>query len=248
MLLRSLPLALCTLVFALLHSSSASAASFPARYTLEHRLDSTSEWTTRGQVTLLNSTAGSFEQVQRASDLLGDVKQSDAEGRYLMRLVGGDGKGSQVVATKKCLITALIPGSWSHDVLTLVLPSHPSSTPLMSYSVVGLPPLNPSNGCPRQPIPRKGGSLINRDTQLKIQVEEQETAAEPVLRTPPRPRADGQVGGETPPPQKSFIQKYWFYIVPILVLLAMPSEPPASASGEGGGDAGSAGPGARRIR
>lgn len=80
----------------------------------------------------------------------------------------------------------------------------------MSYSVVGLPPLNPSNGCPRQPIPRKGGSLINRDTQLKIQVEEQETAAEPVLRTPPRPRADGQVGGETPPPQKSFVQKYWF--------------------------------------
>lgn len=99
MLLRLLALAIC----ALIASSAAALPSFPARYTLEHRLDepASSSWSTRGHVTLLNSSAATFEQVQRASDLLEEDKQSSADGRYLLRLVGEDGQGQQVVATKK---------------------------------------------------------------------------------------------------------------------------------------------------
>lgn len=88
-------------------------------------------------------------------------------------------------------------------------------------------------------------------------------AHRPMLRRPPPPRADGQAGGETPPPEKGFLQKYWYCecsvagttssirvtnnpprstdILPVLVLLALPSEPPA-----GDGEA-ATGAGARRI-
>lgn len=99
MLLRLLALAVC----ALFASTAAALPSFPVRYTLEHRLDepASSSWSTRGHVTLLNSSSATFEQVQRASDLLGDDKQNGADGRYLLRLVGEDGQGQQVVATKK---------------------------------------------------------------------------------------------------------------------------------------------------
>ncbi|CAO1620661.1 unnamed protein product [Parajaminaea phylloscopi] len=241
-------LALCACFLALLSCVQASAETTDGRLVLQHRLSpSTSAtsptWSTRGFITLQNGTFGTFEQVQRASDLLTDDpakeggKKADLDGSYLLRLVrqGDEDAASQTqfVRTKQCLLEALVPGSFSSDALSLILDPSASTSleslpvPLFSYSVVGLPPLDPATECPRSPIPRRGGSGAIRDTQLKLFVDVRQQAVGAGLRAAPRPRADGAAGAEVPPPEKSFLQKYWFYILPIMVLLALPSDAPA---------------------
>ncbi|CAO1618084.1 unnamed protein product [Jaminaea pallidilutea] len=220
---------------------------------LQHRLDtgvasSATEWTTRGRVNVLNHTWATFEQEQRASDLLQAVGgEVGAQAGYYVRIVKPGQEQSQsqsqTVRTKACLVEALAPGSYSFDVLSLTFPPESlSHLPLVSYDIVALPPLSASTGCPRRPLPRKGGSAATRDTQLKVSVEPQMVVEDAQLRVAPRPRADGAVGAEVPPPEKGFLQKYWYYILPILVLLALPSEPPAPAQD------GNAATGAQRIR
>lgn len=147
------------------------------------------------------------------------VKSSEVEGAYLLRLVregneavsGEDAR--QVVTTKQCLLETLVPGSLSSDVLSLIFPSEQSltsSVPVFSYSIVGLPALDAMTQCPRRPIPRRGGMAASREPQLKVLVGVREQVIGASLRAAPRPRADGTVGAEVPPPEKNFLQKYWF--------------------------------------
>lgn len=74
------------------------------------------------------------------------------------------------------------------------------------------------------------------------------SADSPPLHSPP-PRIpvvkpDGSVlkEGETLPPQKSFVQKYWYYLVPLVILLAIPTELADSGDNEEGAEGADDGP------
>ena len=53
-----------------------------------------------------------------------------------------------------------------------------------------------------------------------------ERNSRPELRSPPPLTPEGQV--VTPEPEKSFLQKYWFYILAVMVVLGQSSPPLAS--------------------
>lgn len=77
-----------------------------------------------------------------------------------------------------------------------------------NYDVVGI--TKGADGCPRLPIPRKGGSAGSKEVVTKVSLGAPEDVEAPRLRTPPRPRADGATGAEPPPKEKSFLEKYWY--------------------------------------
>jgi hypothetical protein len=77
-----------------------------------------------------------------------------------------------------------------------------------NYDVVGI--TKGADGCPRLPIPRKGGSAGSKEVVTKVSLGAPEEVEAPRLRTPPRPRADGATGAEPPPKEKSFLEKYWY--------------------------------------
>lgn len=112
--------------------------------------------------------------------------------------------------TPQCLLDALIPGSYSFDVLGLTLSSNSTKAFVHSfnYDVVGI--TKGVDGCPRLPIPRKGGSAGSKEVVTKVSLVAPEEVEAPRLRTPPRPRADGATGAEPPPKEKSFLEKYWY--------------------------------------
>ncbi|KAG9121515.1 hypothetical protein FRC07_002486 [Ceratobasidium sp. 392] len=76
----------------------------------------------------------------------------------------------------------------------------------------------PSNGaCPSEPVPLY---IASTDVQLKSP----SPPFSPRLRTPPPLAPDGQP--IKPVVEKSFIQKYWMYIVPaLIILLVLPAGP-----------------------
>jgi len=61
----------------------------------------------------------------------------------------------------------------------------------------------------------------------------------PELRSPPPLTPEGQV--VAPEPEKSFIQKYWIYILAVLVVLAIAPAPPEEEGGAGPGGSGRGG-------
>ncbi|KAI9141875.1 hypothetical protein BKA69DRAFT_368161 [Paraphysoderma sedebokerense] len=75
-------------------------------------------------------------------------------------------------------------------------------------------------------------------TNVKVRVFTPAQGVSPILSSAP-PTKSNPTGSKDPnQPEPSFIQKYWMYIVPLLILLLLsPSEPAAS----GGGSAGSGG-------
>lgn len=88
--------------------------------------------------------------------------------------------------------------------------------------------------------------MKTKEVQLKpVLVLPQTLPDVPSLRIPPPPRTDGTTGAQEPPREKSFIEKYWFYLLPVLVLMALPSGDGAS-TGETG--EASMGAGARQIK
>ncbi|KAN0063410.1 hypothetical protein ACQY0O_004576 [Thecaphora frezii] len=54
----------------------------------------------------------------------------------------------------------------------------------------------------------------------KVERSEAVRSVAPNLRTPPTTNDDGTI--QTPPPEKTFLQKYWIYILPMLVVLLLP--------------------------
>ncbi|PWN23778.1 hypothetical protein BCV69DRAFT_309650 [Microstroma glucosiphilum] len=241
-----------------------TAAAEPKSYTLFHRLYSptspsaSSSWSTRGSIEVgfdgPFATTADLQSVEKLSTFIESHSvQKDADSLYQVALVQGSQEASalpksvigfpgQVVAVRACLLDALIPGSYAFDVLGLTLSSNSSKAFVHSfnYDVVGI--TRGADGCPRLPIPRKGGSAGSKEVVTKVSLGAPEVVEAPRLRTPPRPRADGATGAEPPPKEKSFLEKYWYYILPVLVLLALPSD------GGGGGEAPPASAGARRIR
>ncbi|CAO1626385.1 unnamed protein product [Sympodiomycopsis kandeliae] len=258
--LRSV-VSLTTLVLSLSLLCSASES-----YTLLHRTSSLSsgpsEWTTRGSVSIDSSVTDypqiKYDQSRRAIDASSSSSSAELpstfhdEQWYQLALVKGNGAvisdrleqvEGQVISLKECLLSALTPGSFSNDVLSFTLSSNSSQATIDSftYDVVGIN-LNPVSGCPALPIPKKGGGAAKKEVQTKVHTDVPVGVNQPKLRVPPPPKADGTTGAEVPPPEKGFLQKYWYYILPVLVLLALPSEPPA-----GDGEA-ATGQGARRVR
>lgn len=69
----------------------------------------------------------------------------------------------------QCLLSALTPGSFSNDVLSLTLSSNSSQATINSftYDVVGIN-LHPSTGCPTLPIPKKGGGAAKKEVVTKV--------------------------------------------------------------------------------
>lgn len=187
------PRALAATLAAAAVGLASAATQPPHQYTLLHRIlpaaapvtDSLA-WSTRGEVTIdydihgLPSTAD-FKPSQRAID----VPHLDTDGSYQLALVRGPAPSAgsapapiQVVSTPSCLLDALVPGSYAHDVLALTLSRNASTADVVSFSydVAGVTRRgNLAEGdnrsediCPKKPVQTKGGAAKSREVALKV--------------------------------------------------------------------------------
>ncbi len=105
-----------------------------------------------------------------------------------------------------------------------------------------------SDGCPLERSSSANSSSSSAVDGVRISVVAPGAAPVPPLRQPPPVREDGTP--EPPKVEKSFVAKYWMYIVPCLLLLALPGD---GAGGGAEGDQSSsrapnAGQAARRVK
>ncbi|KAH7930743.1 hypothetical protein BV22DRAFT_1054533 [Leucogyrophana mollusca] len=134
---------------------------------------------------------------------------------------------------------------WSiSTVKTCLLPQSTSDTLVLHFSASGQPfaldyfvsPVPHNGACPStlESHPQKYPAHANTTVLLKYP----RLPPLPELRAPPPLTPEGEP--IAPLPEKSFIQKYWIYIVIGLgaLLISGPSEEPASGSGGGAGSGG----------
>ncbi|KAK0551600.1 hypothetical protein OC845_002117 [Tilletia horrida] len=236
-----------------------AASPLVSHYTLFHRSLSTaagntaSSWAPRAHITLtVRSTAlepylpplATYEDLLAAAGGEGSV-QSGPLGKaehaqpwsdwYQLALVPGEGSQAQahvrkdeglLTSAKKCHLVSTSPTL--EDDLVLHLAS--SGSPIaISYSVPGLV-LN-SDACPLPqsgPYAKRWTVIEGVNTTVSVQVPS--VAPEPPLRAPIPVKEDGTP--EVPPPEKSFLQKYWMYLLPILIIMFIPAEAEHSGSAE----------------
>ncbi|KAE8218560.1 hypothetical protein CF319_g7587 [Tilletia indica] len=235
-----------TSTFTLFHRSLSSAGN-----------SGESAWQPRAQITLVDRTtslepylppSASYEDLL-SSGSGGSVrdgpigKAEQAQGLsdyYQLLLVQGTGteaarqaddEAGPLTSVKKCHLVST--SSTLRDVLALHLPSsiagRSRSPTAISYSVPGL--VLGSDACP---LPQSG-PYAKRWTEVEgvnttIRVGSPVIAAEPPMRAPIPVKEDGTP--DTPPPPKSFLQKYWMYLLPLLILMFIPSEAEHSGSAE----------------
>ncbi|KAK0537480.1 hypothetical protein OC842_001626 [Tilletia horrida] len=196
---------------------------------------------------LLSGSAGSVqagplgkaEHAQPHSDFYQLVLVAGTGPDALRRAEAGEGP---LTSIKKCHLVSTEPTL--RDELSLHLPSAgtlavPSSSDAdtdafrppvaISYSIPGL--VLGTDACP---LPQSG-AYAKRWTEIEgvnttIRVGTPVLAADPPLRAPIPVKEDGTP--DTPPPEKSFLQKYWMYLVPILILMFIPAEAEHSGSAE----------------
>ncbi|SPO23029.1 uncharacterized protein UTRI_01707 [Ustilago trichophora] len=75
-----------------------------------------------------------------------------------------------------------------------------------------------SNRGQKPPPPSKTSTELKLNT--KLNVKPATTLAKVTLKQALPTNEDGTV--QTPPPEKSFLQKYWMYLIPVVILLIMP--------------------------
>ncbi|PWN51521.1 hypothetical protein IE53DRAFT_386107 [Violaceomyces palustris] len=197
-----------------------------------------------------------------------DVEGKDHPGLYQLLLVQGDvdgleGRGDQDLerfnlrSVKGCHLNPVHlgpDGSFLKDFLII----HPSggSDPShlrFTYKVDLSDAQMDQRGCPipeaatRKSTPPttedEGSHLKGFNTTLKVQLGQK--FQRPKLRTPLPVKEDGTV--EEPVKEKTFLQKYWMYLIPIAFLLILPpgGEEPSNADS---GSTRSGGNGARRLQ
>ncbi|CEH15329.1 NUCLEIC ACID BINGING PROTEIN [Ceraceosorus bombacis] len=232
------------------------------------------------------------EELQPATDsgVLDLESTSSAEGWLQLLLLDGDTKSVKqaelargiLASTKACLLPSPLvvtlhlppaPGAKTktgHDPAPLSASLRPQSLSL-HFEGISTAPLNES-GCPAE-RGRSAAEVAKPQAPVRVAVYRAAGAGAPPPRQAPRLTADGSpLGeGEDAPPvkEKSFVQKYWYYLLPVVILLAIPSEladsgddgeaevddaPRLGGGGSGSGGAGkkgapgAAGAGMRRIR
>ncbi|UZJ57037.1 hypothetical protein CBS101457_006357 [Exobasidium rhododendri] len=199
------------------------------RYTLHHRIAPSSSWKARGIITLeTESPSPSYQDLtgtDRPWAALNDF-QADSPHLYQLALtpegthaVGND---SPMTFARICLLDT--DSDESITIHQRKAGSQSSELIGLSYDLIGLDPSRLTNaGCPVESAPstpRKNAKVIN------IQVAMPEAPLSPLPPNPPPVKADGTPvpEGEEPPKEKSFVAKYWYYFVPILLLMAIPTE------------------------
>ncbi|CAD6906202.1 unnamed protein product [Tilletia controversa] len=238
-----------------------SSTELTSTFTLFHRSLSgagSSAWEPRAQITLTDRTtslepylppSASYEDLLLSSGSSGSVRDGPI-GRaeqaqalsdyYQLLLVQGTGaeaigrsqaEDGPLTSVKKCHLVS--SSATLRDELVLQLASSISGRSrrptAIAYSIPGL--ILGSDACPLL----ESGPYAKRWTELEgvnttLRVGSPVFAAEPPLRAPIPVKQDGTP--DTPPPEKSFLQKYWMYLLPILILMFIPSEAEHSGSAE----------------
>ncbi|PWN42689.1 hypothetical protein IE81DRAFT_366432 [Ceraceosorus guamensis] len=187
------------------------------------------------------------EELQPATDsgVLDLESTSSAAGWLQFLLLDGDTKSVKpaelargiLASTKACLLPSPL-------VVTLHLPPAPGAStktgggpaPLsaslrpqglsLHFEGISTAPLNES-GCPAE-RDRSAAEVAKAQAPVRVAVHRAAGAGAPPPRQAPRLKADGSplAEGEDAPPvkEKSFVQKYWYYLLPVVILLAIPSE------------------------
>ncbi|ORY85399.1 hypothetical protein BCR35DRAFT_302881 [Leucosporidium creatinivorum] len=219
---------------------------------LYHRLVSFSseaaapEWVLRGLVHVdtiqdeawLEETGKGVEELVSPAWLAGGANQDEQlqEEKYQIVLGEPEEERRQIIAVDSCIL--LHPPSSSFlEHLTLVYNSAPAAPQLTGfrYTTAGKGSRAACvKGASREQAERGAGALGGEIT-VKV---DRGTAPEPVHFRAPEAAAGGKpvtVGEDgkiiPPPPEKSFIQKNWPYLLPIVVILLMGGggEEPAAA-------------------
>ncbi|KAL9939884.1 hypothetical protein V8E36_001701 [Tilletia maclaganii] len=238
-------------------ADSTSTDDATSHFTLFHRSlshgNSNSAWEPRARIALVDRAttlepylppSATYEELMGAAQgqdsPLGQAEAAQAgTDLYQLLLVSGHGEDASrraqaaegpLTSVKKCHLVST--SSKLRDELTIHLPSLAarSRTPVaISYTVPGL--VLDSNACPLPesgPYAKRWTEVSGVDTTIRIAAPVY--AAEPPLRAPIPVKKDGTP--EVPPPEKSFLQKYWMYLLPVLILMFIPAEAEHSGSAE----------------
>ncbi|WVQ83116.1 hypothetical protein IAT38_005254 [Cryptococcus sp. DSM 104549] len=151
-----------------------------------------------------------------------ETVKDDGKGWYQVAVqVGDDDEDEWLIAsTRSCYLS-------SPPTVKLLL----NGTLPLSISVH---PESPSQACEPSPV-----CLLRDIRYINFQTYSPSVTKNPLLAPPPTVDTTG--APQEPPPEKSFTQKYWMYIVGIGLFFAIsmgPDEPRGGRGGEGGGGGG----------
>ncbi|TKY86709.1 hypothetical protein EX895_004349 [Sporisorium graminicola] len=98
------------------------------------------------------------------------------------------------------------------------------------------------------PAPSSDAEHLRFATTLHVTSSAPPTAGKPTLKQAAPTNEDGTI--QVPPPEKTFVQKYWYYAIPVVLLLIMPDgqdEKAGGAEGHASSEHRGTGMGAKRL-
>lgn len=230
-------LLLLVLAFASLSFNGAKAAgpSQPLKLQVFHKLPAAKDFTPRGEITYAPGLGGSapthsFTDRLSATErdalaqLVADASQEQGQALYRIKveIPGTDGKPAKqsVTATKLCMLrSAQLKDQFHLNVDEKGYPYH------VQYDAL-------SESCEETSTSSAGTALSTHVTVSRPIRGPSPLGDMPATAKPAKVEYDEKGNVKKPEPEKSFIQKYWMYIVPVLVMfLLTPGEPPQQGGG-----------------
>lgn len=191
--------------------------AYAETYTLLHRTsgNGAAAWSARALVAL---EAGQEPEYVPLSE---SVVPANGATNYQLMLVPGDVRGeraAQLHALEKAnpiastVLCQLYTGNLRHDNVDIHLSgSHPAA---LAFSVSLDMPLD-ARGCP------SNGTLAT-EIETSVQAFGAVVPDAPIRKAREVPTEKGPDGKPKPKQEKSFIQRYWYYLIPLVVLLILP--------------------------
>ncbi|EST07531.1 hypothetical protein PSEUBRA_002611 [Kalmanozyma brasiliensis GHG001] len=239
---------------ALLLSTNPVAAS---TYTLLHRITPSTDWTPRATLELTNLTGTLQTTLDDAQirSLHDQAWTANAGERYYQIALHEDGREVGYTSVKLCLLRqshAELPSMDDEVVLT----TRGMQVTGLGYRVRDI--ILGSDGCPvasdakmalvreqrrkerQRQLSRRRSSTppppppTNPTLALntKLSVVKSAAVGKIALREAAKTNEDGTI--HVPPPEKTFVQKYWYYAIPLVILLIMPDGGDERAQGAEG--------------
>ncbi|KAF8341307.1 uncharacterized protein EI90DRAFT_3033476 [Cantharellus anzutake] len=197
-------------LFLLLGVALGALASESALYKIHHRVHSL-EFSLRATVTLRNKDGvlKAFYESVKDRGTISLVPDSE-EGYYQVALeypLGTPSENWPLVSAKACHLSPR-----TSDVLTLVADGN-GIVSRLNYHILNIPQ---DGSCPsvRPSIPPTFNTTVH--------IKHPNPVPTPILRPLPAISPDGRP--VQPPPEKSFLQKYWIYILPLFIILLITPE------------------------